>query len=150
MQNLTNEQRDVVAALDRRKRIKVYALAGTGKTTTLKAIAELHPKLRMLYLAFNKAIADEARGKFRSNVEVRTLQQDARPAFFLEDVEHADLIHVKAPPAAAGQGGRRIGHCFRCKPEFVRSSPPDPFRQTARHRGASCTKGGAAPAGGGP
>jgi len=70
---LTNEQREVVAALQHRERLKVYALAGTGKTATLKAIAELHPDLKMLYLAFNKAIADEARGKFPPNVEVRTV-----------------------------------------------------------------------------
>jgi len=58
--NLTHEQQEVVAALDRRERLKVYALAGTGKTSTLKAIAEQHPEQRMLYLAFNRAIADEA------------------------------------------------------------------------------------------
>lgn len=73
MKNLTNEQREVVGALDHRERIKVYALAGTGKTSTLRAIAELHPARKMLYLAFNKAIADEARGKFPPNVEVRTV-----------------------------------------------------------------------------
>lgn len=70
---LTNEQREVVAALQHRERLKVYALAGTGKTATLKAIAELHPDLKMLYLAFNKAIADEAKSKFPPNVEVRTV-----------------------------------------------------------------------------
>ena len=73
MQNLTNEQQDVVAALGCRERLKVYALAGTGKTTTLKAIAALNPHQKMLYLAFNKAIADEAKGKFPPNVEVRTV-----------------------------------------------------------------------------
>jgi polygalacturonase len=30
-----------------------------------------------------------------SDVEVRTMKQDARPAFVLDDVEHADFIHVK-------------------------------------------------------
>ena len=30
-----------------------------------------------------------------SDVEVRTMKQDARPAFVLEDVENADFIHVK-------------------------------------------------------
>lgn len=73
MHNLTNEQQEVVEALDRRERIKVFALAGTGKTSTLKAIAELHPNRKMLYMAFNKAIADEAKGKFPRNVEVRTV-----------------------------------------------------------------------------
>lgn len=71
--SLTDEQQAVIAALDRHERVKVYALAGTGKTTTLKAIAQAYPKKRMLYLAFNKAIADEARNKFPPNVEVRTV-----------------------------------------------------------------------------
>lgn len=71
--SLTDEQQAVIAALPHHKHIKVYALAGTGKTTTLKAIAEAYPKNRMLYLAFNKAIADEARSKFPRNVEVRTV-----------------------------------------------------------------------------
>ncbi|TAM79243.1 MAG: glycoside hydrolase family 28 protein [Acidobacteria bacterium] len=31
-----------------------------------------------------------------SDVEVRTMKEDARPAFVLDDVEHADFIHVKA------------------------------------------------------
>ncbi|OPX18911.1 MAG: hypothetical protein BZ151_12040 [Desulfobacca sp. 4484_104] len=71
--SLTDEQRAIIAALPHHKSIKVYALAGTGKTTTLKAIAQAYPKAKMLYLAFNKAIADEAKSKFPPNVEVRTV-----------------------------------------------------------------------------
>jgi len=37
-----------------------------------------------------------------SNVEVRTVKEDARPAFILDDVEHADFIHVKTQPGPAG------------------------------------------------
>jgi len=33
-----------------------------------------------------------------SDVEVRTMKADARPAFVLDDVEHADFIHVKTQP----------------------------------------------------
>lgn len=70
---LTEEQQAVPEALTRSSRVKVYALAGTGKTATLRAIAERFPKTKVLYLAFNKAIADEAKGKFPTNVEVRTV-----------------------------------------------------------------------------
>ncbi len=73
LHKLTNEQQEVVDASGRRERIKVFALAGTGKTSTLKAIAELYSRQRMLYLAFNKAIAEEAKRKFPHNVEVRTV-----------------------------------------------------------------------------
>ncbi len=38
-----------------------------------------------------------------SNVEVRTVKADARPGFILDDVEHADFIHVKAPASPAGR-----------------------------------------------
>lgn len=70
---LTYEQRAVVEALHRRNQIKVYALAGTGKTTTLRSIGKKFQDFRMLYMAFNRAIAEKARGKFTPNVEVRTV-----------------------------------------------------------------------------
>ncbi len=37
-----------------------------------------------------------------TDVEVRTMKQDARPAFVLDDVEHADFIHIKTQPGATG------------------------------------------------
>jgi superfamily I DNA/RNA helicase len=70
---LTEEQQAATEAVDRRSRIKVYALAGTGKTATLRAIASRFPRKRILYQAFNRAIADEAKSKFPPNVEVRTV-----------------------------------------------------------------------------
>lgn len=70
---LTEEQQAVIEALRHWSRIKVYALAGTGKTATLRAIAYLFPNIRILYIAFNRGIVDEARGKFPPNVEVRTV-----------------------------------------------------------------------------
>jgi polygalacturonase len=35
-----------------------------------------------------------------SDVEVRTMKQDARPAFVLDSVEHADFIHIKTQTGA--------------------------------------------------
>ncbi len=43
----------------------VQAYAGSGKTSTLKVFAALRPKIRILYLAFNKAMALEAKSKFK-------------------------------------------------------------------------------------
>jgi F-box protein 18 (helicase) len=73
MLRLTEEQQAVIEALQKWTRVKVYALAGTGKTATLRAIAYLFPKMRILYIAFNRGIVEEARGKFPPNVEVRTV-----------------------------------------------------------------------------
>lgn len=51
--------------------LKINAFAGTGKTTTLEYLAE-HSAKSGIYLAFNKAIADEASGRFPTHVQCRT------------------------------------------------------------------------------
>ena len=51
---------------------KVIAYAGTGKTTTLQMMSNAMPERRGMYLAFNKAIANEAQSKFHRNVNCRT------------------------------------------------------------------------------
>lgn len=45
--------------------LRVNAIAGSGKTSTLLAYAEQCPDKRILYLVFNKSVRDEARQKFR-------------------------------------------------------------------------------------
>jgi hypothetical protein len=67
----TEEQRSIVARACAGESLRVLALAGTGKTSTLVAIAKAVPA-EGLYLAFNRAIADEARRKFPSHVLVKT------------------------------------------------------------------------------
>lgn len=68
------EQQAIIDAfLSRSGSIAVNALAGTGKTTTLKMLAESAPSQKMQYLAFNRAIADDARAKMPRNVEVGTM-----------------------------------------------------------------------------
>lgn len=53
----------------------VRAYAGTGKTTTLIKYALANPRLRMLYIAYNRAIRDEAAEKFPRNVTCKTSHQ---------------------------------------------------------------------------
>jgi hypothetical protein len=67
---LTEEQQAVVHS--RSEALKVVAFAGAGKTSTLRAYAKARPERRMLYLAFNNAIAREAAGKFTPNVTCLT------------------------------------------------------------------------------
>lgn len=52
--------------------LKIKAGAGTGKTTTLRGLAQRNPQNRILYVAFNRAIKEEAQGKFSSNVRAMT------------------------------------------------------------------------------
>jgi len=72
----TKEQQDIVRAEpEQGSTLLVSAFAGTGKTATLRMFAEKRPKSRILYLAFNRAIAKEANRKFSDmpRVEARTV-----------------------------------------------------------------------------
>lgn len=69
---LTAEQQAVVDCIVTGEDTKVQAPAGSGKTFVLEASASVIPNKKGLYLAFNKAIADEAKRKFNSNVDCRT------------------------------------------------------------------------------
>jgi len=70
---LTREQ---MAIIDSTGDIKINAVAGSGKTTTLIEYARARPKEKILYLAFNRAVKLEAEKKFAekgvSNVRIET------------------------------------------------------------------------------
>jgi len=71
---LTTEQQQIIA---HRGDMKINAVAGSGKTTTLIQYAkQLPPQARILYLAFNKSVKIEAEQKFAEqglgNVKVET------------------------------------------------------------------------------
>lgn len=53
--------------------IKIIALAGTGKTTTLIHLAQLYPQVKFLNVMFNKSVCDEAKKRFPSNVTCKTV-----------------------------------------------------------------------------
>lgn len=71
---LTPEQHQIINSTGD---IKINAVAGSGKTTTIIEYARTRPKSsKILYLAFNKSVKDEAKKKFSDkgieNVEVET------------------------------------------------------------------------------
>ncbi|HAP59991.1 MAG TPA: DNA helicase [Cytophagales bacterium] len=71
---LTEEQREIIASTGD---IKINAVAGSGKTTTVIEYAKARPKTsKILYLAFNRSVRLEAQKKFAdqglSNVTVET------------------------------------------------------------------------------
>lgn len=67
----TAEQVDALKKFRTGRPLKITAFAGTGKTATLKLLANSNTA-RGLYLAFNKAIADEAKTKFPDHVACST------------------------------------------------------------------------------
>lgn len=68
----TQEQENILSAFPKRKSFKISAFAGSGKTSTLNLIGKANPNTKCLYLAFNRAIANEAKTKFPSNVKCQT------------------------------------------------------------------------------
>lgn len=66
----THEQQAVIES--QAHILAVDAFAGTGKTTTLVQYAVARPQQRILYIAFNKSVAAEAKDRFPSNVDCKT------------------------------------------------------------------------------
>ena len=70
---LTSEQSQIVGFDGKQLVVKAYA--GTGKTFTLVQYALANRDKRFLYLAYNRAIRDEAVGKFPDHVDCKTSHQ---------------------------------------------------------------------------
>lgn len=69
----TDEQQSIIDACGSGKNVTIEAGAGTGKTATMRLIAEALPSKTILYGAFNKAIAEEAKQKMPRHVDSRTV-----------------------------------------------------------------------------
>ncbi|NXO26063.1 FBH1 helicase, partial [Cisticola juncidis] len=70
---LTHEQQRILNhKIEPGQTVKIMALAGTGKTSTLVKYAEKFPELKFLYLAFNKAVAEKGKRVFPRNVTCKT------------------------------------------------------------------------------
>lgn len=71
--SLTYEQiRILNHQFDMEQKIRIIALAGTGKTTTLLHLARLYPQVKFLNIVFNKSVSDDAKRKFPPNVTCKT------------------------------------------------------------------------------
>jgi superfamily I DNA/RNA helicase len=78
--NPTQEQLCIVETFKSTQVLKVNAVAGSGKTSTLLLLADEF-KQPSLLLAFNKAIADEASKRFPAHVQCRTMNSVAYAEF---------------------------------------------------------------------
>ena len=70
---LTKEQKDIIFSTE--DRVKISALAGTAKTSTLYYYAKERPFKKILYIVYNKAMKDEAMKTFGklSHVDIKTI-----------------------------------------------------------------------------
>lgn len=78
----TAEQTAAVEAIADNHQLKIIAGAGCSKTTTLSMVAAA-TKCKSLYLAFNKAMVEEAKNKFPTWVTVKTTHGLAYSVFGL-------------------------------------------------------------------
>ena len=67
----THEQQTILDSFKEHRILKVNACAGSGKSSTLKMLAEQNNQ-PSLYVCYNKTVATEAQNKFPKNVNCRT------------------------------------------------------------------------------
>lgn len=96
----TDEQLAILDASRTGEATTILAGAGTGKSSTLRLIAQDRPTVSMLYLAFNRAVVDDARGTFPSNTHPSTAHGLAYRAF---GGAMAPRFKVSMPPRAKAE-----------------------------------------------
>mgnify|MGYP000276349597 CR=1 FL=1 len=94
---LSEEQQHAVDLSAAADTTGIVARAGTGKTHTLRAIAHRTASERSLFVAFNRAIAQEARQKFPTNVDVKTLHALAFGHLRREHPNLPERVQVRIP-----------------------------------------------------
>jgi hypothetical protein len=128
--------------------IAIEALAGTGKTSTLRFIAATVPALRFQYVAFNKAIVTDAENSMPGNVSARTAHSLAFAAVGrqyahrlqskrLRSIEIADRLGITygfdityGSQTKTLPRGWLASHVMRAATAFCQTADPEP---TARH-----------------
>ena len=116
---LTQEQKDIISSVKEGKNLRITARAGTGKTSTLVATANAVPK-SALYLAFNKAMVEDAKSKFPEYVNVKTWHGLAY-ASFGHDLHHK-LSRQSGEYRNVLGTGREIGIALKLKNFIVGDS----------------------------
>jgi hypothetical protein len=100
----TAEQEAVVCAATEGGTVAVTAGAGTGKTATLALTGEALQGRRGLYIAFNRAIAAEARDRMPANMASSTAH-----ALAFRALGYRYQQRLKAPRLPAGQVAAHLG-----------------------------------------
>ena len=103
----TGEQQAVIDRAGGRSDLVVEALAGTGKTSTLRMFAHASTGRRGQYVAFNRAIVNEAAASFPSTVSCKTAHQLA-----FASVGHRYAARLNGPRLTNEQ----LAEFLKCEP----------------------------------
>jgi superfamily I DNA/RNA helicase len=131
-EGLTHEQQAVVNTRPRSDDhvVMVQAYAGTGKTTTLFHYAQRWADKRVLYLAYNRALADESKERFGTlpNVHVTTIHALALREYGGSslNVGNVNVKHVKKVLEIPDEEAKRVLAEFElyCSTDSVSEPPP--------------------------
>jgi hypothetical protein len=116
----TGEQQVIVDAFAAGQNLTIEAGAGSGKTSTLKMLAAVSPGKRGTYIAFNRAIADDARRGFSPWVNCAT----AHSLAYQRHRPHLRRPPQRAPRARPRNRAAPAHHQDRQNPHLTGSSPP--------------------------
>jgi hypothetical protein len=143
----TDEQLEALGAFLSGRNLVIEAGAGTGKTTTLRQLAIEARGRTGQYVAFNRAIVDEADRKMPAWVRARTMHSLAMKAVGhqfahrlqskrLPSAQVAKLLGIKDPvkvrigdQAKMLAPGWLAGHVMRSIAVFCNSADPEPTRR---------------------
>lgn len=116
----TPEQAEILDAARTGDNLVIVAGAGTGKTSTLRMIADALPG-RGLYLAYNRAIADDAAASFPRNIQCMTAHAIAYRSIVAGTTRQERLRAGRMPPREQAQvlgvhGPTRVTDQFMAAP----------------------------------
>lgn len=123
----TQQQLDIVESFKTNRVLKINAVAGSGKTSTLELLAASNPQPSLL-LAFNKAIADEASRRFPEHVSCRTMNSVAYTEFG-RPLQHKLNLN-KNPKVNTMRSLKNIVDWFKLE-EYTEATPPISARTVA-------------------
>ncbi len=146
----TAEQVEALDLFTTGESLAIEAGAGTGKTTTLRLLAE-STRARGQYIAFNKAIVTEAGAKMPSNVNCSTAHSLAYRAVGhrykdrihnsrrMRSIEIADRLKIDGLSVNGPSGRKSISRSFlgglamRAITRFCQSADPEPTHRHVPH-----------------
>jgi hypothetical protein len=124
--HLTDQQTDIVQAVhEGHAKVVAEALAGTGKTSTLKALADSMPRRPGVYLAFNKSVKLEAERKFPEWVHVTTAHGLAYQAIG-KQYGH----RLPGNPSASRLSANQMAKMMKVKPAMLDAGTINPVALT--------------------
>lgn len=110
----TDEQAHCIKIFKKGGNLAIEAGAGTGKTSTLVLLGEAAKSRRGQYLAFNKAIVEDAKKRMPPNVQASTMHSLAFGAFGKRYARRLNAREPEDPGVAVYFEYKGRPMCFAC------------------------------------